>query len=82
MKSCADLLKADKATVNPDEVGVHVKDLKRSTNGGLFVTIQNGHDKAQILKRELMEKVPNALILVSRNKWISKQWMSSRVWRK
>lgn len=59
-KSYADLLKTVKSAVKPNEVGVEIEDMKSTKNGDLLLTIQNGADKAEVLKRELTEKVPGA----------------------
>lgn len=59
-KSYADLLKTIKQKVNPSEIGVDVKDIRKTRNGDLLLTVQNGSDKAEVLKREIKEKLPEA----------------------
>lgn len=67
-KSYADLLKTVKSAVNPSAVGVEIENMKSTRKGELLLTVQNGADKAEVLKRELIEKVPgaSASILVSK----------------
>lgn len=57
-KSYADLLKTIKTAINPSEIGVDVKSLRKTRKDEVLLTIGNGTDKADILKKELMEKVP------------------------
>lgn len=59
-KTYAELLKSIKTAVKPNELGVEVQNMKRTKNGDLILTIQNGADKAEILKKELASKVPEA----------------------
>lgn len=67
-RSYADLLKTVKTAINPSQIGVEVKDLKKTRNGGLILRIQNGADKAEVLKKEIVEKVPGAVTSVLVNK--------------
>ncbi|KAJ8963586.1 hypothetical protein NQ314_005534 [Rhamnusium bicolor] len=60
-KSYADLLRTIKQKVNPSEIGVDVKDIRKTRNGDLLLTVQNGSDKAEVLKREIKEKFPEAI---------------------
>lgn len=59
-KTYADLLKTVKSAVNPSEVGVEIGTMKSTKKGELLLIVENGADKAEVLKRELIEKVPGA----------------------
>lgn len=59
-KSYADLLKIVKKNVNPSEIGAHVDRVTKTRSGKLLLTVQNGADKAEALRRELKEKIPDA----------------------
>lgn len=69
-KSYADLLKTVKQAVNPTEIGVVVKDVIKTRNGELILTIENGSDKAEVLRRELTEKLPEVTTSMLRNKTV------------
>lgn len=58
----AELLKTVKDTINPREIGVDVKDIQKSKNGDILVKIRNGSDKAEILRKEIKEKIPNITV--------------------
>lgn len=64
----ADLLKTIKTAVNPNELGVEVHNIKKTQKGDLLLTIKNGADKAEVLRKELIDKVPDAKtsLLISR----------------
>lgn len=57
-KTYADLLKTLKATVNPGEMGVEIGKISKTRAGELLLTVRNGKDKAEVLKKELSEKIP------------------------
>lgn len=59
-KTYSDILKAVKRAVNPDQIGVDVGKVAKLRNGDLILTIRNGSDKAEVLKREIGEKLPEA----------------------
>lgn len=59
-KSYADLVKTIKTAVSPNELGVEVQNMKKTRKGDLVLTIQNGADKAEVLKKELKDRVPEA----------------------
>lgn len=67
-RSYADLLKTVKTAVNPSDIGVEINSLKRTRNGGLILGIQNGPDKAEVLKKEISARVPEAVTSVLVNK--------------
>lgn len=56
--SYAELLRSIKSAVNPDKLGVEIKDIKKSRNNDLIISIQNGKNKAESLKKEIREKLP------------------------
>lgn len=64
----ADLLKTVKGAINPSEIGVDVKQIKETRKGELLVAIQNGTDKAEVLKSEIRGKFPNATVLLRKDK--------------
>lgn len=59
-KTYTDILKEVKRAVNPDEIGVHVGKVAKLRNRDLVITILNGSDKAEVLKREIGEKLSDA----------------------
>lgn len=59
-KSYADLFKEIKTAVNPRELGVEIQNMRKTKNGELLLTIQNGADKADVLRKELKNRVPEA----------------------
>lgn len=59
-KSYAELLKTVKNSINPRELGVDIKDIKKTRNGDLLLTVENGHNKAETLKKEMRRKLPEA----------------------
>lgn len=61
-KTYADLLKMVKNSVNPSELGVDIGDVKKTRDGNLLLTIQNGSDRAEIFKKELSEKLPGITV--------------------
>lgn len=63
-KSYADLLKTVKNSVNPSDIGVDVRNVMKSRNGELILTVGNGKDKAEVLKNEISSKLPAAKISV------------------
>ncbi|KAI4461047.1 zinc finger cchc-type superfamily [Holotrichia oblita] len=67
-KSYADLLRTVKQTVRPGDIGVDIKDVRKTKKGELLLTVRNGSDKAEVLKNELREKLPTATtsLLVSK----------------
>ncbi|CAG9823989.1 unnamed protein product [Phaedon cochleariae] len=56
----ADLLRTVKRSVNPSELGAEVKNIKKTKNGNILLTVSNGYEKAEALKRKIEEKVPVA----------------------
>ncbi|XP_074036343.1 uncharacterized protein [Leptinotarsa decemlineata] len=64
----ADLLKTIKAAVNPDEIGADIKEIRKTRNNEVILTVQNGRNKAEDLKKALMEKIPDATTLLLSNK--------------
>ncbi|XP_060516767.1 uncharacterized protein LOC132696115 [Cylas formicarius] len=58
--SFADLLKAVKTAVDPSAIGVDIGQLRKTRNGQVLLTVSNGSDRAELLKREIGEKVPGA----------------------
>ncbi|XP_060516193.1 uncharacterized protein LOC132695754 [Cylas formicarius] len=58
--SFADLLKAVKTAVDPSAIGVDIGQLRKTRNGQVLLTVNNGSDRAELLKREIGEKVPGA----------------------
>lgn len=67
-RTYADLLKIVKNSVNPSELGVDVKDVIKTRAGQLLLTIQNGSDKAEVLRQEIKEKIPDATVNLLLNK--------------
>ena len=63
-KSYADLLRKVKETVNPTNIRVEVKNITKTRNGELVLTVQNGMDKAEVLKKELNKRLPEATTTV------------------
>lgn len=61
-KTYADVLKMVKNSVNPSELGVDIGDVKKTRDGNLLLTIQNGSDRAEIFKKELSEKLPGITV--------------------
>ncbi|KAK9738384.1 hypothetical protein QE152_g9920 [Popillia japonica] len=59
-RSYADLLRTIKKKVNPGEIGVDLAGVRETRNGELLLTVQNGSDKAEILRQEIKEKCPEA----------------------
>ncbi|KAK9747457.1 hypothetical protein QE152_g5245 [Popillia japonica] len=57
-ETTAEQRRSVKSTINPSEIGVEIAELKRTRKGDLLLTVRNGLDKAQIMKRELNEKMP------------------------
>lgn len=79
-KSYADLLKTIKTAVNPNELGVEVQNMKRTKKGDLILTVQNGTDKAEVLKKELNNRVPEATAsLLTRQKILHLKGMDETV---
>lgn len=61
-KTYADLLKTIKNSINPSEIGVEVKNVTKNKNGELLVTVSNGKDKAEVLRQEIRNRLPEANI--------------------
>lgn len=59
-KSYADLLKVVKEAVDPDELGVDIKDVSKTKRGELLLKVGNGPGKAQELKQIMKQKIPEA----------------------
>lgn len=59
-QSYAELLKSVKAAVNPKDIGVEIKDIKKTKNGELLLTVRNGASKAAELNKAIKEKIPEA----------------------
>lgn len=66
--SYTDLLKSVKQTVNPDEIGVEIKDRKKTRSGELLLTVQHGPGKLEASRENIQEKMPDvsASVRVSR----------------
>lgn len=59
-KSYADLLKTLKEKVNPSEIGVDIKDIRKTRTGDVLLTVRNGSASAENLTKEIEKKVPGA----------------------
>lgn len=59
-KSYADMLKIIKESINPIDIGVEVKTIRKSKNNDVIVTVQSGSSGIEALKQELERKVPEA----------------------
>lgn len=59
-KTYADLLKTVKNSLNPTDLGVEVNNIFKTRKGELLLTVSNGAEKAQLLKRNLRQKLPEA----------------------
>lgn len=57
-KSYAELLKTMKSTVDPKETGAEIKEIRKTKNGELLLTVRNGSSKAEALKKDIAEKIP------------------------
>ena len=65
----AGVLKHIKEKVNPPDIGVEIKDLKKTKTGELILTVKNRLDKAEKLRQALKERAPEASAsLLSRKK--------------
>ncbi|KAK9719951.1 hypothetical protein QE152_g22363 [Popillia japonica] len=62
MQGCsyADLLRTIKGKVNPSEIGVDLAGVRQTRKGELLLMVQNGSDKAEILRQEIKDKCPAA----------------------
>lgn len=68
-KAYRDVLQTVKKTINPTEVGVEVTGVKKTKKGDLLLTVKKGSEKADILRKTISEKLPNAkATLLSRKK--------------
>lgn len=59
-KSYAETLRLVKQTVNPSEIGVDIKGIRKTKKDEVLVTIKSGTDKSASLKREIDRKLPAA----------------------
>lgn len=59
-KSYADMLKEIKKSVNPLDIGVEVKMIRKSKKNDVIFTFQSGSRGAEALKKELEMKLPEA----------------------
>ncbi|CAH1107715.1 unnamed protein product [Psylliodes chrysocephalus] len=57
-KSYGDILRTMRQTVDPANIGVNVRDIKKTRNGELLLTVEEGSKKVEELKREIEEKNP------------------------
>lgn len=57
----ASLLKVVKNAVNPSDVGAQVKNIRKTKDGNILLTVQNGFEKAEALRKKIEEKVPEAM---------------------
>ncbi|KAI4470206.1 insect cuticle protein [Holotrichia oblita] len=55
-KQYADILRTIKSSVDIDEVGIKIKSIKKTTKGDVMLEIQGGADKAEALKRGILNK--------------------------
>ncbi|KAK9746623.1 hypothetical protein QE152_g5891 [Popillia japonica] len=69
-RSYADLLRTIKKKVNPGEIGVDLAGVRETRNGELLLTVQNGSDKAEILRQEIKEKCPEATAINKTEKMV------------
>lgn len=60
-KTYADLLRTVKKEVSPDDIGVNIKTVRKTKNGELLLTVPHGVGAAEVLKAEIMRKVPGAV---------------------
>lgn len=66
-QSYADLLKIVKQTINPDEIGVDIKDISKTRKGQLLVRVGNGVQKTKELREKIKEKLPEVSTSLLRN---------------
>ncbi|CAH1107167.1 unnamed protein product [Psylliodes chrysocephalus] len=66
----AELLKTVKQKINPDDLGVQVKEIKKTRNGDLLLTVENGFDKTEILEKKIKEELPQTKTSLLLNKKI------------
>lgn len=59
-KSYSDILKEIKKSVNPLDIGVEVKTIRKSKKNDVILTFQSGSRGAEALKKELEMKLPEA----------------------
>ncbi|KAK9702461.1 Zinc knuckle [Popillia japonica] len=55
-KQYADILRTIKSSVDIDKVGIKIKSIKKTTKGDVMLEIQGGADKAEALKRGILNK--------------------------
>lgn len=54
------MIRTLKGALNPNELGVEIKEMKKTRKGGLLLTVKNGTDKAEVLLKEINERIPEA----------------------
>lgn len=60
----ADLLKTAKNSINPSDIVPEMKNITHNKKGELLLTVSNRQDKAEVLREELSNKLPETKILL------------------
>lgn len=69
-KQYADILRTLKKNVNIDQIGVKVKNIKRTAGGDVLIEVQGGKSEATALKEAIIEKDVQAQVKIKNNEEI------------
>lgn len=64
----ADLFKTVRSSINPSEIGVDIQQIRETRKGELLVSVRNGSDKAEVLRKEISQKFPKASVLMRKER--------------